>query len=471
MALRFLPRRSVFLTAVAAALALPASAGAATYNLRPDSTFSASGWTTTPAAPHWDVINDAVTQPALPTTATDYASSASGSAMATYVENPTIGAGETVNGVTLRAYLAAGSNRAVILFLTHTTNVTIANTTIPAGSPAGWYSVSYAGALTQAQLDSLYLGFTPQGSGGSTPAVVYAAYAEVTTTDPAPPPPPSDPPPSDPPPSDPPPSDPPPSDPPPSDPPPSDPPPSDPPPSDPPPSDPPPSDPPPSDPPPSDPPPSDPPPSDPPAENPPPSDPPAKNPPPSDPPAADPPAADPPAADPPPSDSPADPAPAQDPAPTDPVPTPTDPTPTPEAPPVTPTDPGDDIVEPALAITGTSTTATPQGDVPVTVGCAADMVDGCAGVMWLEEPLDVSGSQIRAARRTPKRFSKNKRYKLKPGQRKTIPIRLDRRTYRKFKKKRSFKVAVVAQQKDAGGQVVTQRRTFRVYNNKKKRRN
>jgi hypothetical protein len=203
------------------------------------------------------------------------------------------------------------------------------------------------------------------------------------------------------------------------------------------------------------PPPSDPPPSDPPPSDPPPSDPPPSDPPPSDPPPSDPPVLDPPVVDPP----------GVDPLPTDPV---VDPTPEEDVPGI---DPGD-VVEPALAITGQSPTATSAGVVPITVECPDTSVEGCTGTMWLEESLDAgsTSSRIQAARRSPKRFSKPKKYKLKQGQKKTVPVRLDRRNFRKFKKKRSFKVTVVAQQKDSTGQVMTMRRTVRVFNTKKKKR-
>jgi hypothetical protein len=387
MALHALRRLAVLAATLTTAIAAT-PADAAVYQLRPDSTFLASGWTATPAGTTLaDATNDAVVAPTAPSTATDYVSSTQNNALSLYVGNLTLAPGETVTGVKVHMYLAAGSNRAPTVFLIHDL-VTLATTAYPAGSPAGWYTTTYTGSLTQAELDALYLGVTPQGNGGSTPTYVYAAYAEVTTSDP----PPSDPPPSDPPPSDPPPSDPPPSDPPPSDPPPS---------------------------------------------------------------------------DPPPGDSPTDPPPAT-PVPTDNPTTPSDPTtPDPDAgiPVVT-------IVEPALDIAGTTTTATPQGDVPVRASCARDRVGGCQGVIWLEEALDVAGAKLRAARRTPKRFSKSKRYKLNPGQSRTIPVRLDRRTYRKFRRKRSFKVAVAVQEKGPQGQVLTERRTFRVFNKtKKKRRN
>jgi hypothetical protein len=94
------------------------------------------------------------------------------------------------------------------------------------------------------------------------------------------------------------------------------------------------------------------------------------------------------------------------------------------------------------------------------------------GQLWLEEPLDVAAQRgrISAARRSPKRFSRTRRYKIAQGQQRSIPVRLDRRTFRTFKGRRSFKVSVVAQQKDATGQVTTLRRTVRVFNTKKRKR-
>jgi hypothetical protein len=129
------------------------------------------------------------------------------------------------------------------------------------------------------------------------------------------------------------------------------------------------------------------------------------------------------------------------------------------------------VTEPALSIVGQSPKATSSGVVPVQVGCTSD--DGCEGLIWLEEPL-AAGSQknqeIRSARRSPKRFSKPKKYKLRKGQKKVVAVRMDRRSYRKFKNKRSFKVTVVAQQKSAGGTVTTERRTVRVFNDKAKKK-
>ena len=407
----------------AALAAAPAAAGAATHNLRPDGQ-TVTGFSVVGGGPQWDALNDPVAQPALPSTVSDYLTSVTNVVSQTELtlETAAIPAGESVTGAKVWVYAQTGTVRNLLVWVTNGSSM-IANTTLPANSPAGWYQLTIPVPLAQAQVDALRVGFTHNGNTG-THTLVYAAYVQLDVSDP-PPPPPEDPPP------------PPPEDPPP--PPPEDPPP---PPEDPPP--PPPEDPPP---PPEDPPP--PPPVDPPVD-------------PVDPP-VDPPTL-------PPLDPPA--LPPVDPGvtipPTDPV---VDP---PVLPPLDPPDSDvEDVVEPALSITGKAPTASPTGVVPLTVSCPATEVDGCEGTLWLEEALDAgSKSQgIRAARRSPKRFSKPKRYKLKQGKKMTVPIQLDRRVHRKFKRKRSFKVTVVAQQKDpATGTVQTMRRTVRVFNSKKKKR-
>ncbi|HEX8068024.1 MAG TPA: hypothetical protein VF520_16015 [Thermoleophilaceae bacterium] len=520
-------RRAIVLAAAVTAL-VPAGASAATYALRPDGVTFGGGWTSTPLGTQpWDALDDAVVAPTVPTTATDHLSrSSTGMSMVRFsLTTATLAAGETATSATARAYLATGSKRQVVLWATDG-GAGGGTTTIPPGSPAGWYSVALTLTPGQSAIDSLELGLTDDPSGGGgTATFAYAAYVELATQDP-PPPPPSDPPASDPPASDPPATDPPATDPPASDPPASDPPASDPPPSDPPASDPPPSDPPATDPPATDPPATDPPASDPPVLDPPVLDPPVLDPPTSDPPASDPPASDPPASDPPVLDPPVLDPPVLDPPTTDPPvldppatdppvldppvldppvldPPATDPPvldpptidppvldphtsdppagdpPTSEPPATDPpaTDPppgggtGDTSGDPALAIAKGSLSATGTGVVRVIVECAESMVGGCEGVITLEEAPKSSAKRmaLQAARRTTQRFGR-KRYKLPPGQTKAVPIRIERRAYRKFRKRRSFKVQVVAKQKDAAGHVVTFRRTVRVFPKRRKAR-
>ncbi|HEX8645832.1 MAG TPA: hypothetical protein VF715_02955 [Thermoleophilaceae bacterium] len=412
--------------ALSAALAVvPGAAGAATHNLRPDGQ-TLTGWGVVPSGgTQWDTLNDAVVQPALPSTASDYLTSVTNVVAQNELtlETAAIPAGESVTGAKVWFYAQTGTTRNLLVWASHQGGL-VANATIPANSPAGWYQLAIPVPLTQAQVDALKIGFTHNGNTG-THSLLYAAYVQLDVSDPAPPPPPEDPPP--------------------------------PPPEDPPP--PPPEDPPPPPPPP---PPEDPPP--------PPVDPPIDPPvlPPVDPPV------DPPTLPPldPPTLPPVDPGvivPPVDPGvivpPIDPV---VDP---PVLPPVKPPE-IIEVEEPALSIIGKEPTASPTGVVPLTVSCPATEVNGCEGTIWLEEPLDAGSKnqEIRGARRSPKRFSKPKRYKLKQGKKMTVPVQLDRRVHRKFKKKRSFKVTVVAQQKDSTGTVQTMRRTVRVFNSKKRKR-
>ena len=416
--------------ALSAALAVaPAAAGAATHELRPDGQ-TVTGFAVAPVGTQqWDALNDSVVQPALPSTTSDYLTTVTNTVSQTELTMQTaaIPAGESVTGATAWVYAQTGTVRNLLVWVTNG-SVMVGNVTIPANSPAGWYQVPITVPLTQAQVDALRVGFTHNGNTG-THTLVYAAYVQLVVSDPPPPPPPDDPPVEDPPPP-----------------------------------------PPPEDPPVEDPPPP-PPPDDPPVEDPPVEDPPVEDPPVVDPPVVDPPVVDPPTLPPldPPTLPPVDPGVTVPPIEPVVVDTPVVP---PVVPPVKPPE-TEETLEPALAITGKNPTASPTGVVPVTVGCPETEVDGCEGTMWLEESLD-SGSAnqgIRSARRSPKRFSKPKRYKVKQGKKLTVPIQLDRRVHRKFKKKRSFKVTVVAQQKDStSGTTQTMRRTVRVFNSRKKKR-
>jgi hypothetical protein len=418
-------RKILAAATTALALAAPAGAHAATHTLRPDAT-TFPGWVATPGGTaSWEALNDSVFALTPPSTSSDYLSSPASTQAFTEVslQNFTIPAGESVTGASIWVYAQTGTVRNAYIYA-QTGATVLGSLTIPPGSPAAWYSIPVTAPLTQADADALKMGFSHTGTSG-TSTVLYAAYLQVDTSDPDPP----DDPPADDPPAD-----------------------------------------------------------DPPADDPPADDPPADDPPADDPPADDPPADDPPADDPPADDPPADDPPADDP-PADPVIPPVDPTvpgvppidtTVPTVPTVPPADDDDpivdpeDVLEPALDIAGTNptTTASSTGVVPVALACPDTSVDGCAGVLWIEESLDAGSKsqQISSARRSPKRFSKPKKYKLRKGQRKSVPVRLDRRVHRKFKRKRSFKVAVVAQQKDSTGQVVTLRRTVRVFNTKKKKR-
>jgi outer membrane biosynthesis protein TonB len=189
---------------------------------------------------------------------------------------------------------------------------------------------------------------------------------------------------------------------------------------DPPPPPPPPVDPSPSDPPPSDPPPSDPPPVDPPVEEPPVEQPPAEEPPVEQPPVEQPPVEQPPVEQPPVEQPPL------------------------EGPPMAR----------ALEVVGKNLNATARGLVPVALRCAVNATRNCAGVMRLEEPVAKKRSSLTAARR--RKVVGRARYKIEPGKSKTVNIRLDRRSFRKYKKlKKRSKLYLVTEQTDASGATTT----------------
>ncbi|MDQ3934615.1 MAG: hypothetical protein M3340_08285 [Actinomycetota bacterium] len=439
------------LLSVLVALLAAAPASAATRFLDPNGTWSSQDWSAVPSTtPHWDLINDGVRMPAAPSSATDYlrrSHPGNQDADASFTfDTELLDAGETVTDARLWVHVTTSANRDLTVGVYHPAGL-IGYAMIPGGLTDSWFPVALNEPATQSQIDNLYLGMRDSGGQGET--YVHAAYVELQTSDP----PAEDPPVEDPPAEDPPVEDPPVEDPPVEDPPVEDPPAEDPPAEDPPAEDPPAEDPPAEDPPAEDPPAEDPPVEDPPAEDPPAEDPPAEDPPAEDPPAEDPPAEDPPAEDPPAEDPPAE-------------------------------DPPNERLENALKVVGTNLNATARGLVPVALECASTQVGGCAGVMTLEElpasakkrpasarrVLDVTSASaldVTAARRG-KRVGR-RRYKLAAGEKTEVPIQLERRAFRKFKKKKSVRLRLVIEQKDANGQVVTLRRTVRVFPTKKRR--
>ena len=155
--------------------------------------------------------------------------------------------------------------------------------------------------------------------------------------------------------------------------------------------------------------------------------------PPADPPAGDPTPVDPPVTDPPVTDPPVVDPPAVD-------------------PPVV--DPPSDRLERALEVVGKNLKATARGLVPVALRCAVNATTNCRGVMRLEEPVSRKRSNLTAARR--RKVIGRARYKIEPGKSKTVNVRLDRRSFRKYKKlKKRSKVYLVTEQTGADGKVTT----------------
>ena len=131
-----------------------------------------------------------------------------------------------------------------------------------------------------------------------------------------------------------------------------------------------------------------------------------------------------------------------------------------------PSDPGTAPAAPAppsrggLSVIGARVRATRKGAVPVTIACAAGAAAGCKGKLVLERTTGGTGQQRVGS----------KRYRLKAGQTKIVAVRMGVRSYRKLRKKRSFRIQVAAQLNDAAGGVTTLRHKVRVYTPKTKKR-
>lgn len=155
----------------------------ATTVLRPDADVTA-GWTESSGTTAWNLLDDAVTDP------TDAQASGDGGSISTstagaecevHVASFTLGTDE-VSAARLKTYLVTGAKRQIeIRLLTGTTQL---GTTLSTGASAaeGWYTLTYTGALTQAQIDDLRAEFicrSTAGGGGAGSCTVYAAYVEV----------------------------------------------------------------------------------------------------------------------------------------------------------------------------------------------------------------------------------------------------------------------------------------------------
>ena len=181
------------LAAAAAVVAMvPSAASAATYLVRPTGTVAlGSGWVVTPSTSTADaVLAKNVTQPATPATSSFITAGTSSSGHATTVwvsKPPALRTGETLKQVTAWAYLNTATFQPMTLSLSTWSYFgwyQLASATVPAGSPAGWYSATTQGNVDPEVLNAMAVGFTPSGTGGG--SNVYAGYAEVDTNDPPP---------------------------------------------------------------------------------------------------------------------------------------------------------------------------------------------------------------------------------------------------------------------------------------------
>jgi hypothetical protein len=182
-----------FLAVIAftAASLVPLTANAATYVLRPNNTTSLqSGWTVTPGTSTADaVLAKPVVAPASPNTSSYLAAgpgSAGNYAGVSVSDAPAFKTAETLKSTTAWAYVSTTSFQSMTLTLWRWAwyfgYQQIASTTIPAGSPAGWYSASTQTNLDSFELHNLSIGLQPSGMGSDSRA--YAAYVGVETNDP-----------------------------------------------------------------------------------------------------------------------------------------------------------------------------------------------------------------------------------------------------------------------------------------------
>jgi hypothetical protein len=165
---------------------------------------------------------------------------------------------------------------------------------------------------------------------------------------------------------------------------------------------------------------------------------------------------------------------------TQPPPPPADPTDPPAPPPVVtpPVDPevplpppptggtGNVIEAPIAAISPNPVPVSASGVAQVRLKCPATAFEGCAGDITIEA-LDTVGTSrskldVTAARRRPTRKTKlgRRRYKIAAGEGKNVPVRLERRAWRKFKKRRRVKLQITVTMENATGTTTTTRTVY-----------
>lgn len=150
--------------------------------LRPNDDIS-NQWTITDggAVEAWEVLDDAVLQPAAPVTGSNFVSEASDAQVfECHFETVTVG---TVSSAKLWVYAAADTLTAdpgATIRLLEGANI-LSTVVVPQNTAAAWYSATYTGSLTQAQVDDLRVRVTKHGALGI--ATVFAAYVDLTFTE------------------------------------------------------------------------------------------------------------------------------------------------------------------------------------------------------------------------------------------------------------------------------------------------
>lgn len=147
--------------------------------LRPNATVS-NGYTVTGPATAHEALDEAVTQPTAPDTATDHISTSTVGAVAEVaLADYALGAGESVTETRLWVYLGAGAKRGHRVSLRHGATI-LATADFP--TETGWQSVASTTVLTQAQIDDLRAHlecYSTAGGGGQGTITVYATYIDL----------------------------------------------------------------------------------------------------------------------------------------------------------------------------------------------------------------------------------------------------------------------------------------------------
>jgi hypothetical protein len=129
---------------------------------------------------------------------------------------------------------------------------------------------------------------------------------------------------------------------------------------------------------------------------------------------------------------------------------------TPELPPILPPAPtgglGNAIEAPVATIAAAPLAVSTGGVAAVRLQCPSEVFEGCAGTILIEA-LGVTGRSkldVSSARRSRTKIGAG-RFKVAAGEGATIPVRLDRRNWRKLSKRRRVRVRITVTMENAAG--------------------
>jgi hypothetical protein len=150
------------------------------YILRPDADAKAD-WTEDAVGTAFSKLDEAITQPTAPVTGSDRITSATaGQICQVDCTTITLAGGETVIQVKAWFYGSTPVGGSIIITSSISGGGDLGDpVTIPSNSPAGWYSQTYTGSLTQAQVNGLQLKM--QNVASVATSEIDAAYIELTT--------------------------------------------------------------------------------------------------------------------------------------------------------------------------------------------------------------------------------------------------------------------------------------------------